>query len=138
MAEKTLVQKLLMKAGNAVVILNAPEGYLTALGPLPEKATLRTDAAGEAADVVQLFARSKTDLNAHAAAAFGVLREGGVLWICYPKKSGKIKTDINRDHGWELVSERDYHGVTQISIDDTWSALRFRPRTEIAKMTRKF
>jgi hypothetical protein len=138
MAEKPLVQKLLMKAGKSVLIINAPEGYLTALGTLPDKATLRTDPNGESADVIQLFVRNKAELDATAAAAFAAFKDGSVLWICYPKKSGKIKTDITRDHGWEAVKERDFHGVTQLSIDDTWSALRFRPRAEIAVMTRKF
>jgi hypothetical protein len=30
------------------------------------------------------------------------------------------------------------HGVMQISLDATWSMLRFRPRAEIKIMTRKF
>jgi hypothetical protein len=34
--------------------------------------------------------------------------------------------------------ERDLLPVTQVAIDETWSALRFRRRREIAKLTRKF
>ncbi|MEN9697727.1 MAG: hypothetical protein RLZ56_1148 [Bacteroidota bacterium] len=50
-----------------------------------------------------------------------------VLWIAYPKGSSKVKSDINRDT-MRLTAE-EYHitTVTAISINDTWSALRFRP-----------
>lgn len=58
--------------------------------------------------------------------------------MAYPKKSSSIKTDIDRDHGWEPFRPLDLHAVTQISISPTWSALRFRYRDEIKSFTRKF
>ncbi len=36
-------------------------------------------------------------------------------------------TDLNRDSLWELLSGDGIRPVRQIAIDDTWSALRFRP-----------
>ena len=56
-----------------------------------------------------------------------------VLWFAYPKGTSKIKTDINRDtirvtgEGFGITT------VTAISIDDTWSALRFRPIDRVGK-----
>jgi hypothetical protein len=147
MAETSLTQKLLIKPGVKALVVNAPDGFLAALTDTPDTARVQsaTGAALSASaadhpayDVVLLFVRSKAELDAHAGGVFDALREGGVLWISYPKKSGKIKTDINRDQGWDAVSERDFLGVTQISVDDTWSALRFRPRAEIKTLTRKF
>jgi len=55
------------------------------------------------------------------------------LWFCYPKKTGKIKTDISRDIGWDTVAKLGYEGIRAISIDDTWSGMRFRPREEIKR-----
>ncbi|GAB3933112.1 hypothetical protein [Larkinella terrae] len=50
-----------------------------------------------------------------------------VLWFAYPKGTSKVKTDINRD-SLRLTGETfGITTVTAISIDDTWSALRFRP-----------
>lgn len=56
-----------------------------------------------------------------------------VLWFAYPKGSSKIKTDINRDI--MRVKGEDYGitAVTIVSIDDTWSALRFRPIEKVGK-----
>jgi hypothetical protein len=50
-----------------------------------------------------------------------------VLWFAYPKGSSKIKTDINRDILRLTGEQFGITTVTAISIDDTWSALRFRP-----------
>jgi len=57
------------------------------------------------------------------------LKPGGLLWFAYRKKSSKVKTDISRDIIWEGLMSIGIHPVTLISIDDTWSALRFRPST---------
>ena len=56
-----------------------------------------------------------------------------VLWFAYPKGTSKVKTDINRDtirvtgEGYNITT------VTAISIDNTWSALRFRPIDRVGK-----
>ena len=78
---------------------------------------------------VQLFVYNKANIDAHATTAMQALKPGGLLWFAYPKKSSKVKTDISRDIIWEGLMSIGIHPVTLISIDDTWSALRFRPST---------
>jgi len=56
-----------------------------------------------------------------------------VLWFAYPKGTSKIKTDINRDTIRVTGEEYGITTVTAISIDDTWSALRFRPMDRVGK-----
>lgn len=56
-----------------------------------------------------------------------------VLWFAYPKGSSKIKTDINRDTIRQIGEEYGITTVTAISINDTWSALRFRPIERVGK-----
>ena len=56
-----------------------------------------------------------------------------VLWFAYPKGTSKIKTDINRDTIRITVEEFGLKTVTAVSIDETWSALRFRPIDRIGK-----
>jgi hypothetical protein len=57
----------------------------------------------------------------------------GVLWFAYPKGTSKVKTDINRDTIRVTGEEYGITTVTAISIDDTWSALRFRPVEKVGK-----
>lgn len=73
-----------------------------------------------------LFVKNKADIDRTAAKTIKRLREDGILWYCYPKKSSGIETDINRDSGWQAVLDQNWRGVRQISIDSTWSAIRFR------------
>jgi hypothetical protein len=56
-----------------------------------------------------------------------------VLWFAYPKGTSKVKTDINRDTIRLTGEDFNITTVTAISIDDTWSALRFRPIDKVGK-----
>jgi hypothetical protein len=56
-----------------------------------------------------------------------------ILWLAYPKGASKIKTDINRDTVRVTGEKFGITTVTAISIDDTWSALRFRPIDKVGK-----
>ena len=41
--------------------------------------------------------------------------------------------DITRDRGWDSFAKEGWRPVSLIAIDDTWSALRFRPLAEVRK-----
>lgn len=56
-----------------------------------------------------------------------------VLWFAYPKGTSKIKTDINRDAIRTTGEQFGITTVTAISVNDTWSALRFRPIEMVGK-----
>jgi hypothetical protein len=77
---------------------------------------------------------SKAELDSHAPRL--KVSPGGILWICYPKKSSEVKTDISRDVGWDVVHKAGWEGVTLISVDDIWSAMRFRPTQDVGKPRR--
>ena len=130
--DPVLVKKLLFKPGQKILIRNAPEGYVERVTPLPAGAELAAaDAAG--CDAVQLFVRNKADIDALAPAALAALKPGGLLWLSYPKRGPRVQTDINRDTGWETLHRAGWTAVTQIAVDETWSALRFRPQTDVGR-----
>lgn len=130
MADTPLQKKLGIKPGHMLLVLHVPEGYQSLLGTLPEGAALSTDAQGSF-DFVQVFVREQTDVSRTAATAVQAVKPGGLLWYAYPKKTSGVKTDITRDHGWDDLLSAGLRPVTQIAIDDTWSALRFRPLSEV-------
>jgi Protein of unknown function (DUF3052) len=130
MAETPLARKLQIGPGSRVLVLNAPTGYRDRLRPLPEGAAIDEE-SGEGFDVVHLFVRDSAELDRHAGRALSSVREGGVLWISYPKHSSKVETDLTRDVGWETVKGAGLRPVAQVSVDDIWSALRFRPAEQV-------
>jgi hypothetical protein len=78
------------------------------------------------ADAVIAFARNRAELAAVAAPAVEAARQDRLAWIAYPK-AGKLGTDLNRDILAGLLSAEGVQPVRQVAIDETWSALRFRP-----------
>ena len=126
MNSNALVRKLQIKPGQRLAVLNAPSGYVAVLGHLPVGAQLETQMAGDF-DWIHLFAKNTDELRRFAPDAMAGLKDGGILWISYPKRASKVPTDISRDTGWDVVRQAGSRPVFQVSIDDVWSALRFRP-----------
>jgi len=126
MTENALIKKLQFKPGLRALFLNAPEGYVASLGPLPDGVALVDGPAGTL-DFVQLFVRDSAELITHAPAALAAIKRDGVLWISYPKKSSGIVSDLTRDIGWAPITAARLRPVTQIAVDETWSAVRWRP-----------
>ena len=114
------------------MVLNAPPGYLEKLGDLPEDVQLMDEPAEEL-DLVHLFVRNIPELEELGPSAINSVKYDGLLWVSYPKKSSKVKTNISRDVGWEIMADNEFRPVTQVSIDETWSALRFRPVEQVGK-----
>ncbi|MFD0693820.1 YdeI family protein [Paenibacillus sp. GCM10027628] len=123
-----LVKKLRLAGCKKALIMNAPEGYLEKLDPLPEGVVLSEQKAGtHTYDFVQVFVHNIAEVQSLAPLAIQAVTPEGLLWINYPKGTSKIKTDINRDSGWQTVTDLQFEGVSLVSIDETWSAMRFRP-----------
>ena len=132
MATSSLIKKLLIKPGQRMVVLNPPPGYLDELGELPPGAEL-ADAPEGQFDFVQLFVQNSEALTQLIGTAAGAVTPDGLLWICYPKGSSKVKTDLNRDILWKAVEPYGLLGVTLVSVNDVWSAMRFRPADQVGR-----
>ena len=131
---RSVLEKLGFKPGMSIRV--------TAVPPELEPALMSPEGAPPvppgSPTLVLVFLCAVAEVEGLALPALAAYRPGDRVWFCYPKKTGHIRTDINRDVGWEALRARDWVAVTQIALDDTWSALRFRPRAEIKVMTRKF
>ena len=126
MADQALIKKLGLKPKQRLCVLNAPAGYLDRLKPLPGGAELADTPEGDF-DFVHLFVVNKAELERHFPTAVQALKPDGLLWISYPKGRAKVQTDLIRDEGWAAVTESGWQSVAMISIDEVWSAVRFRP-----------
>jgi hypothetical protein len=112
-----LTEKLQIKPGRSLAVVNPPPGVT-----LPESTS---GGQPSTAHAVIGFAVHRDDLN-QLGAVIGAARADRLAWIGYPK-GGKLGTDLNRDLLAQAVASHGIQPVRQVSIDATWSALRFRP-----------
>jgi hypothetical protein len=132
MAGAELWKKLRMQPGQRVLILNAPAGYVDGLGELPEGVEVEEQLDG-VFDFVQVFAKDLAELERLAPLAAEAVKYDGLLWVSYPKKSSKMESDLSREVVWEVVAKTGLRPATQVSVDEVWSALRFRPPEKVGK-----
>jgi hypothetical protein len=128
---KSPLDKLGFKPGMTGWTFGRPDA-LAAVVPLPAGG-----APAAPPDVTVAFVHAAADVAPALERALPYYADGRALWFAYPKKSGAIATDITRDRGWEPMAAHDLLAVTQVAVDDTWSALRFRRRAEIRTLTRR-
>jgi hypothetical protein len=112
---RTTAEKLQIKPGTTVWVSD----HLDLLGPLPEGTTVVD--APEAATTAILFADDEAALRALLDAHDVTAPD--IVWIGYPKGG---RSDINRDTLWPILGEHNMRPISQISLGDVWSALRFR------------
>ena len=132
MSSKPVSKKLRLREGDAVLVINSPGDYREILESVPEGVAISEEPDGEF-DFVHLFASNRADLDRYVDVALEAVKYDGLLWVSYPKGSSKVETDINRDSIWELLKEKRIRPVSQVSVDSTWSALRFRPEEMVGK-----
>jgi hypothetical protein len=129
---KPLAERLFLKPDMSAAIINAPDDVAT---DLEATRGLKIPSARKVAlDWLLVFVRDQAEVRRFAAMVRRAIRPDAVLWFAYPKLTGAITTDINRDSGWDPVRAIGLDTVAAVSIDDTWSALRFRP---VEKINRK-
>jgi hypothetical protein len=85
---------------------------------------------------VQLFARTRNDLQAGIAQAISTAGEDGILWISYPKLASTSASDLSRQVVWDSLTGTGWEPVTQVAVDETWSALRIRPTEKVGTRRR--
>ena len=115
-----------IRPGQRVVVLEADRDAMRIFDSLPEGCVL-ADAPGRvAADVVVLFAADAPSLGRRLPDAVRASAGAGELWIAFPKLTSGRATTLTRDLGWEPVQRLGLQFLTLISLDDTWSATRYR------------
>jgi len=53
------------------------------------------------------------------------MEENGMLWISWPKKSAKVKTDVDENIVRVIGLKNGLIDIKVCAVDETWSALKF-------------
>ena len=108
--------KLGIKAGSRVLLDGLPDGVPLDGHRRPGR---------EPYDVVLLFAPDAARLHARWPALVPRLTTAGRLWVCWPKKSSGVATDLSENPIREYGLEQGLVDVKVAAIDATWSGLAF-------------
>ena len=122
---KSVAAKARVKPGTTVAVLDAEPAVVESLG-LPDDARF---VEPDAANLVFLFVRSRADLESRLPSAVASLAAGAALWVFFRKGSKAAKLDMNRDDVWGVAEKLGVSPLGLISVDDTWSAFRFKRAT---------
>ncbi|MEM8555816.1 MAG: DUF3052 domain-containing protein [Pseudomonadota bacterium] len=122
---KPLSQKLGFKPGWRVGLVRAPDHY----------ADLVADADGVSfgplrvgADAAHVFFHGGEDLAAEAQAAIDHLRDGGMLWVSWAKKSSKLHAGVTEDMFRDTILPLGWVDTKVCAVDVDWSGLKFLKR----------
>jgi hypothetical protein len=120
---KTVSEKLLIRP-SASVWLSDPS-RIDLIRPLPIDSRL-VDGPQESSTAL-VFADYANMLRDILESHKGQLAQPEKFWVAYPSAN---RADINRDTLWPILGEYGMRPISQVAINEVWSALRFRPLKE--------
>ena len=109
-----LPRKLGIKEGSELAIL-AEGAYYPLTGPY---------------DVIVLFAQTQDEVALRYRELAERLEPNGRLWICWPKPTSGISTDITENSLREIILPSGLVDNKVAAIDEEWSGLQFVIRLE--------
>lgn len=130
--EPGILKKLRVEKTSKILIINPPEGYVQLFGSLEYDIDFQPESKGEY-EFVQVFGSGRAELEKQLMKVKDAGKYDCLFWACYPKGGGQIKSDLKRELVWACLELIGLRPVSQIALDETWSALRGRPHALVGK-----
>jgi hypothetical protein len=125
---KTLLEKLNYKGQKRIALINSVSDFR--LSQPDELKDVQIDSEIDQRypySFIMIFVTKEEEVEHLVPEALHNLVADGMLWFCFPKKSsGKYKSLISRDLGWKALNDLGFYGVSVVSLNEDWSAQRFR------------
>lgn len=134
---QTLNQKLNLKDQRELLLLQVPDSLHQSLQDKQRTIFTHPDRIQSICFLVAYVLKAE-DIGRLVASIAQKLCQDPVVWFAYPKKSSKLRIlGLDRDTGWQPLGDLGFEAVRQISIDEDYSAIRFRKTTFIKTLNRK-
>jgi len=117
---KALIKKLNIKEEQNVLLINCPEKLEIDFEGLSLD---KNSATKKAYDSVIIFVHNEDELAELLPKNQKFSKKDGKLWVAYPKKSGSISSDLNRDIIWGIVNGLKMNPNKLISMNTDWSIM---------------
>ena len=130
-----LFKKLNFKMQKQICILNSPAEFEKEAEEIKKVTSLITNMRDcKKVEFILSFVKTKKEIETISSGLAKKIEGDAIVWFAYPKKtSKKYNVEINRDYGWDVLRNGGLDTVRAVSIDDDWSALRFRKVAFIEK-----
>jgi len=125
-----LAKKLGIAPGCKLYLVGAPPGYVESLGPVHREIE-QPRALSDSVDVAHVFSKEREQLQRTLREFRRSLRPNAVVWVSWPKKSAKVRTDVTEDVVRELALPLGLVDVKVCAIDEVWSGLKLVVRKEL-------
>jgi hypothetical protein len=119
-----LAKKLGIKDGSRVLLVNGPDGAKSWLAPLPKDVKF-CGPRDKNLDVILFFAKKGTEVIKRFSALAERLQPAGGLWVCWPKKTASIASDLNENWIRAIGISSGLVDNKVCAVSDDWSGLRF-------------
>lgn len=124
-----IFKKLRLKNDGPALVLNAPDDFIDLLSET------NVEIHEEILDYyhyVQVFVQDEEDANELIADGISALEPGATFWLCFPKLNSKnYETDLEENSINQILETFDMEGVTQVSLNEDWLAMRIRFSDEV-------
>jgi hypothetical protein len=128
-----IFEKLNLKDQQEILVLHAPESFQPELARLPVLTIHHHIESVAELSFFLAFVTRKSEVDTLATAVAARAPGDAIVWFAYPKGTSKrFECDFNRDTGWGALQAAGFDCVRAISIDEDWTAMRFR-RVEYIK-----
>lgn len=128
-----LTKKLGLKDGMRALLIGVPNA-LPEISGFPGYAGVEhalPSPAGRVFNYAHVFEKDRGRLEAMVSGVRASLKPDAMLWISWPKKASKVKTDITEDVLRDIFLPTGLVDVKVAAMDETWSGLKFMFRKEL-------
>ena len=132
---KSLSDKLGFKPGTVVALVALPEELSALASSVDFAETVRAASWAAVAgnrrfDAIHAFTTSHAEMTAGLPKLQAALRRDGMIWVSWPKKAAKVKTDVTEDIIRAEALKLDLVDVKVAAVDEKWSGLKLVIRKE--------
>lgn len=127
-SQETLAEKLGLKRGIKLLILNPIENMFEMLSPLHEITILLRKVKGSA-DLALCFFNTRKQLDQELPRLEGLLRAGGVIWICWPAAENGFESSLDESYIRQACKTMGLLETETCRLDGNWSGIKFVPAT---------
>lgn len=122
---RALYQKLGIKSGDVILVLNLPKAYLEFFNEFPSDVSIKTRAEKTEFKFVHIFVKTVDDLDIYFNLAKDNLCKDGVLWVSWIKQSAEEFCELNQFTVMNYGLTSGLVDTKIVSIDENWSGHKF-------------